>query len=203
MMANGVIDRRMTVIRRANGTLWFYHAVPLREPELQEVLAWGRPEALIVGHAEHGSDAVPFAERLGLKIYGPKSNEVALKKKFPLAGTLEALPADPDVRFFELEGTKKGDASGWVKSGAKVSLLFSDAYQDHRDTKGAARFFGFSGGPKVVPLFRFAFTRDAKALKGHFERLAETPDLARILPTHGRVLAEDPAGTLRAVAASL
>lgn len=79
MMANGVIDRRMTVIRRANGTLWFYHAVPLREPELQEVLAWGRPEALIVGHAEHGSDAVPFAERLGVKIYGPRSHEAALK----------------------------------------------------------------------------------------------------------------------------
>ena len=55
----------------------------------------------------------------------------------------------------------------------------------------------------MVPLFRFLFTNDAKALRAHLEELAATPGLTRILPTHGPMRTEDPAGTLRAVAARL
>ncbi len=203
MMGNGVVDRRMNIVRRANGSLWFFHAVPLAEPELDEVLAWGKPEALILGHGDHGLDATPFARKLGVKIYGPRAHEAALRQKHELAGTLEALPEDPHVRFLEMRGTKKGDAAGLVTSGDRVSVMFSDCYQDHTHTKGVARLFGFRGGPKVVPLFRFLFTKDAKALRAHLEELAATPGLARILPTHGPMRTEDPAGTLRAVAARL
>jgi hypothetical protein len=45
---------------------------------------------------------------------------------------------------------------------------------------------------------------DKKALKADLLRLAETPDLVRLVPSHGRIVATDPAGAIRrAVEAAL
>src|SRR4051794_8515182 len=69
------MPRRMAIIKRTDGTLLFYQAVPLEEAALAEVLAWGKPAYLIVPHNQHGMDAPAFAEKLGVGIYGPKADE--------------------------------------------------------------------------------------------------------------------------------
>jgi hypothetical protein len=202
----GGIRRRMAIIRREDGSLWFYHAIPLDDAALAEVQAWGRPAVLVVGHDQHAIDAEPFAARLGLKMYGPGPNLAKLRKRpLDMAGPIAELPTDPHVRFEEMEGTKTGEPVGVVDSGGRITLLFADCVQNSPPERMAfpLRMLGFGGGPKVVPAFRFLFTSDRARLKSHFERLASLPGLARLVPFHGAIVETDPAGALRAVAAAL
>jgi hypothetical protein len=198
------IPRRMSIVRRADGTLVFFHAIPLEEAALAEVLAWGRPAELVVAHASHGLDAAPFAKRLGLEIYGPKADQVRMKARWDMAGTLEDLPKDAGVSFESFQGTKMGDPVEIVRSGGRVTLVFSDVIQAHGDDRSLLfRLLGFKGDARVVPLFKYLFTRDRKALRAHLLRLAALPGLARLVPCHGAVVAQDAPATLRRAAAAL
>jgi hypothetical protein len=203
-LPGGPVTRRMSIVRRSDGSLVFYHPVPLEERALAEVLAWGRPAQLVVAHAAHGIDATPFAKKLGIGIYGPRADEARLRARFTLAGFLEDLPRDPDVSFESVEGSRYGEPVEIVRSGGKVSLVFSDAIQAHGDAPPAIfRLIGFKGPPRVVPMFRLFFTRDRAELKAYLARLAELPGLARLVPCHGYIEEQDAAGALRRAAAAL
>jgi hypothetical protein len=203
MVPNVPISRRMVIVKRTDGTLLFFHAVPLEPPAMEEVLAWGKPGALVIGHDNHGVDADAFSKRLGIKLYGPTKQARRLRARWEGCGTLDELPADPSISFEKLEGTKSGEPVAIVRSGSRVSLLFCDAYQDSKSLPFLLRLMGFGNGPKVVPLFKYAFTFDRPALREHFRRLAHIPGLTRIVPCHGPVLSEDPKGTLERVAAAI
>jgi hypothetical protein len=199
----GGIRRRMAVLRRADGTLLFFHAMPLEESAMEELSAWGRPGALVLGHDQHAIDAEPFAERLGLPIFGPGPNLGKLRARgLKLAGALADLPADPGIRFEEMEGTKTGEAVGVVSSGGRTSLLFADCCQNNPAETMAfpLRMLGFAGGPKVVPAFRYLFMSDRGRLRAHLERLADLPGLARLVPFHGAIVETEAAATLRKAA---
>src|SRR5258708_1823109 len=73
--------RRMSIVRRTDGTLLFFNAMPLEEAVLAEVKAWGRPAVLVVPHDQHMIDARAFAEKLGLSIYGPKECETKVRAR--------------------------------------------------------------------------------------------------------------------------
>jgi hypothetical protein len=157
-----------------------------------------------VSHAMHGIDATPFARKLGLRIFGPKADAARMRARFEMAGTLEDLPADPDVAFEPMAGTKAGEPVEIVRSEGRVSLVFSDAFQNHGgEAPLLFRLIGFSGGPRVVPVFKLLFTKDRAALKAHLARLAELPGLARLIPCHGAIVERDAPEVLRRVAASL
>lgn len=195
------VTRRMVIVKRADGTLLFFHAIPLADPQLDELRAWGTPAVLVIGHDAHGIDAHAFAQKLGLKLYGPKKWSWAMKKKWPeLAGDLEDLPADPGIRFEPADGTKKGEPIGIATApNGHVSLLFTDAYQDHR--AWWLRLFGFKGRPEATWLFKRYFVAEKPPLKAHFERLAALPGLHRILPCHGPTLEVGVGGALKTIAA--
>ncbi len=192
-------------MKMLDGRLVFFQAVPLSEDALAEVLTWGKPSALVVGHEHHVVDADAFAKRLGLKTYGPKEREELLRTKVELSGTLEAFPADSSVQVESVAGTRKGEPVMLVRSGEgqRLSLLFTDALQNNRGNSLLMRAGGFIGGPKVPPMFRLLFLRHAKALRVHFERLAAMPGLTRLVPCHGKIVSDDAARVLRRVAASL
>lgn len=199
------MQRRMTIIKRSDGSLVFYQAVPMDEPTLAQVRALGKPAYLIVPHDQHGMDATPFAEKLGLQIYGPKQNEQSLRKKFKLAGTMEDIPPDPAVKFESVAGTKTGEPVAIVRSaGGRVSMVFADAYMatPSEGTPWFLRAMGFAGGPKVAPIFKMFFVSDKAALKAHLTQLASTPGLAHLIPCHGVVESSDAAGTLKRAAAN-
>jgi hypothetical protein len=199
----GGIKRRMAIIRRTDGTLVFFHAMPLADDAMAQVAAWGTPKVLVLGHDQHAIDAEPFAQRLGLAIYGPGPNLSKLRARgLVIAGSLADLPADDSVRFEEMEGTKTGEAVGIVTSGGRVTLLFADCCQNNPG-EGMwlpLRMLGFAGGPKVVPVFRFLFMSDRARLSAHLERLAGLPGLARVVPFHGRVVDDHPSAALQRVA---
>ncbi len=197
--------RRMGIARRSDGDLVFFNAIPLEDKVLEQVKALGRFAYLVVGHHQHVIDARAFAERLGLKIYGPKRTEAGLRQRCDLAGTLEELPADPDVSVESLPGSKLGETVMVVKSGDRRSVLFSDAIQNNPPEKinFIFRLLGFGGGPKTPPVFKLLFLEDRAAMRTALEKFAALPGLARIVPTHGKVSEDDAAGTLRKIAAGL
>ena len=198
----------MFIIKRSDGTLMFFGmAIPLEDELLAEVTAWGRPSILVVTHDQHMIDARPFAEKLGLKVYGPKPCEAKMRARVEIAGMLEDVPADPNVQITAVAGAKTGEPAVIVKSdgGRRVSLLVSDVLQNN--PKGSLgllpRIMGFGGGPKVVPVFKMMFLKDKAALKRQMTEWAEMPGLARLVPCHGDAVTSGAAEALRAAAAAL
>jgi hypothetical protein len=201
------MHRRMCIVKRSDGRLLFFHAIPLDDKALAEVTAWGKPAFLVVGHDQHAVDADAFSKRLGLKIFGPKEKDAQLRDRIELAGHLEDLPADPAVSIEAMAGTKSGEPVMIVRSagGQRVSLLFCDAiHNNHPDrTSLILRLLGFAGGLKVNPVFKLLFMSDRTALRAHLEKLAAVLGLTRLVPCHGDILTTDVPAALRAAAARL
>jgi hypothetical protein len=200
--------RRMFIIKRSDGTLMFFGAaVPLEDELLAEVAAWGRPSILVVTHDQHMIDARAFAEKLGLKVYGPKACEAKMRQRAEIAGMLKDVPTDPNVQITPVAGAKTGEPAVIVRSdaGRRVSLLLSDVLQNNpKHSLGLLpRLMGFGGGPKVVPVFKMMFLKDKRALKGQLTEWAELPNLARLIPCHGDAVTSGAAAALRAAAAAI
>ena len=200
--------RRMCIIKRSDGTLLFFHAIPLEDSALAEVKAWGRPAYLVVGHDQHMIDAEAFREKLELRVFGPKECGAKMRERAHITGILEDVPPDPTISIESVPGVKHGEPIITVKSGggSRASLLFSDVIQNN--PKEALplifRLLGFGGdGPKVVPAFRLLFMKDRAAVKNHLLKMAETPNLARLVPMHGTIVESGARDALKAAAERL
>jgi hypothetical protein len=203
---NPAMNRRMAIARLSDGRLVFYNAIPLEEPAMQQLASLGKPSLLILPSHFHMMDGHAFQQRLGLEVYAPlESPQVATRVK--VAGALDAFPRDAAVRFETVAGSRYGEPIMIVESGdaKRTSLVFCDAFMNNPAHGGSffLRLTGFMGGPKVAPIFRLFLLRDRRALREQLERLAALPALARLVPSHGAVVAEDAAGVLARVAATL
>jgi hypothetical protein len=207
MVPGASFPRRMCIVRRSDGTLLFFHAIPLEEAALAEVQAWGKPADLVVAHHQHAMDAHAFSRKLGLRVYGPRAVAAKLAGRVDLAGGLEDVPSDPAVVVGEVPGSRLGEAVLTVRSGggARTSLLFADVVQngDPASLPWVFRTLGFAGGPKVVPAYRLLFIRDRPAVKAALVEWSRIPGLARLVPCHGRTVTEGAAAALAAAAADL
>jgi hypothetical protein len=198
--------RRMSIVRRGDGSLLFYNAIPMDEATLGDVRAWGRPALLVITHDQHMVDADAFRERLGLAVYCPQATIEKVRARTVVTGSMEALPSDPAIAWDSAVGTKMNEPVMFVTSGGgtRVSIVLSDVFQNN--SPGSIpfmfRLMGFAG-PRTPPLFKLLFLKDRGTLRAAMERWAATPNLSRIVPTHGDVLDADPAAALRRAAAAL
>jgi hypothetical protein len=197
------MSRRMCIVKRSDGALMFFHAIPLDEAALAEVKGWGEPKYLVIAHDQHGIDADAFQKKLGLKLYGPKRNEAKLRTKFDLDGTIETLPKDANVEVFSVDGAKTGELAVRVKSEASTTLLFSDVLMNVKQGNLGLRIAGFVGGPKTPFIWKFLFSDDKQALKSGLEWLAATPNLKALVPCHGEIVREGGGQVLTQLAAAL
>ena len=202
---NVPLRRRMCIARMADGKLAFFHAVPLEDAALEQVRGLGQPAYLVVGHANHAVDAHAFAAKLGLKTFGPKESEAGLRARLDDFQPLESFPEDAAVRVESMPGTRHGDALMRVSSGGgeRLNLCFTDAFMNVGAGSLLMRLAGFTGGPKCPPVFKLVFVNDKPALKARLERLATEPNLARLVPCHGEVIAQDAAGVMGRIAAAV
>jgi len=199
------MKRRMSIARKNDGSLVFFHAIPLDDATLDQVKSLGKPSSLVVGHHQHAIDAHAFQQKLQLDAYGPKACEAELRERVELAGTLETFPGDGTVSVQSVPGTKLGEAVMTVRSNGRSSLLFTDVIQNNAKDSTALpfRLMGFVGGPKVVWVFRKMFVKDRSALKGAIEAWSKLPDLHRIVPFHGTIVESGAAHALGGAAASV
>jgi hypothetical protein len=198
-------ERRMAVVRRDDGALLFYNAIPLDDPTLAKVRELGKPAILIVPNVYHALDAAPFRERLGLEAYAPRESLDVLGARLPIKGTLEEVPPDPATKVERTPGFKTGEAVLIVTTGPRKSLVVADLVTNARRVRGVNGFLmhlvGFTGDePKLPKPVKWRVARDKPALRAQLGELAELPGLCRIVVSHGEIVAGDGARVLQQIA---
>jgi hypothetical protein len=201
--------RSMHIIRRSDGSLLLHNAIPLDDAGLEALTALGRPAILVLPSHFHCIDAHAMRARLSLKTYCPAGSLAETRQRVEIDGTLDALPPDPAVRFVALAGTKFGEGVLAVTStdAEHVSLVLCDVVLNIPHLPGfwglIWRLFGFTGDPRCGPLWLKHGVIDRGALRGTMKELAAIPHLTRLVPSHGLVMDQDPAGILRSLAARI
>lgn len=202
------LKRRMSIVRRSDGGLLFFNAVPVSDPALAEIRALGRPAYLVIPQHLHMMDAHAFRARLGVRVYAPGRTRALVSARVEVDGAFEDLPKDPGVALDTVAGFKTGEGFATVRSGPRVTLLFADVVLNVRRGPGLAgllfHLLDFTGDKPKLPIpVRLRILRDRGALRAQLQQLAATLGLARIVPSHGAIVDQDPAGVLLEIAASL
>jgi len=208
VLPRGPMDRRMTIARRADGRLLFHNAVPLDEPAMKALEARGEPAFLLVPNGFHRLDIHAWKARYPrCQVVAPPGSAAAVAKVLPVDLTADALPPDPTLEVQVLDGVRAREVVLVARGPKGASLVFGDAVMNVPDLPGAAglllRLLGTSGGPKVTRIARMLLVDDRDALAAHLARLAELPGLARLVPSHGPVVAARAPEVLRDVARRL
>jgi hypothetical protein len=204
-LPQGHIPRRMSVVRLAGGHLVFHNAVPLREPEMRALEAWGTPSILWVPNGIHRLDLHGFKQRYpGLRVLCPAAVRARVAEVVSVDGSVEDFPSDPAVKLVPVRGTKAGEAILQIGSGARISFAFGDLVMNLIRVSGVDgflfRLIGSVGSARVTPLTKLLAVSDRAAVREHLADLAATPGLARLIPSHGELVDKDAAAVLRTIA---
>jgi hypothetical protein len=194
--------RTMTVVRRDDGTLLFFNAIPVPDATLTAIQALGRPTALVVPNALHSLDAGAFTARLALTAYAPALALEALAPRVACRPISE-LPAGPDVRVFTVEGFKTKEIVLLVRDTLVIADLVTNAPHGHGFNGFMMRLVGFTGpAPRLPWPVRKRVQTDAVAVRALLTQLASLPGVTRLIPSHGPVVEQGVAAALEVVAAS-
>ncbi len=208
-LPRGPLKRVMTLAKNAKGGLVIHNGICMDEAEMAEIEAWGEPETLIVPNGFHRIDAKRFKNRYpNIHVYCPRGARARVAEVVAVDGTYDDFPHDDRVRMETLEGTKAAEGAMIVKGDSGTTLVLNDAVFNMPHVPG---FMGFmlksvtasSGGPKVSRIARLALIKDKSALRTHLERLADTPNLVRIIVSHHETIVNNPKEVLRGVAATI
>ena len=206
---NMPLKRVMTLARRADGTIVAHNAIPLDGASMKRVDDWGKVTAVVVPNGYHRLDAPAFAARYPeARVYCPPGARKKVEEVVRVDGTYDDFPADDTISFVTLDGTAAREGVMIVNSPGGSTLVFNDVIFNIKDASG---FTGFvfkyvtrsTGGPRVSRLVRWFVAKDRRALRAHLERLAETPDLARVIVSHGAMVTDNAAAMVTDNAAAM
>lgn len=201
------MKRVMTIAKRADGSMIVHNAMALGDKEMAEIEALGPIQTLVVPNGYHRLDAKIFHDRYpSAQVLCPDGATKKVQEAVPVGGGYAQLPPDGAVELATLDGTKDREGVMIVRDNDGTSLVFNDAVFNMPHLDG---FTGFvlkritksTGGPRVSNLMKWVVVADKKAFRSHLERLADVPDLRRIVVSHHIVIDREPAATLRDVAA--
>jgi hypothetical protein len=206
-LPHGRLGRYMSVARLTDGRLAFYNAVPLGEPDMQRLEAWGTPAILYVPNRFHRLDLHAFKQRYPeLKLFCSQGARARVEQAAPVDGTQDELPSsgEVEVQWIPLRGTKADEAVMQVRFGTQTTLCFGDAVMNIPHLGGfeglVLRLLGSSGVPKVTFIAKLALVKSKAELADHLRELATLPGLTRLVPTHGDIIDTDAPAVLRKIA---
>jgi hypothetical protein len=208
-MQGMALKRVMALVKLDDGRVVVHSAISLDDASMAELEAWGTPAVLLVPNAYHRIDAPAWVERYpGIQVWCPKGGRKKIEEVVRVDGVYDDLDLGEDITVEYLDGIKKVEGVVIVRSESGTTLVFNDALFNMPHATGLAGFIlryitQSTGGPRVSRLFRLFAVKDRNALADHFERLAGIPDLVRLIVSHHRVITDQPAETLRRVAADL
>jgi hypothetical protein len=203
------LRRRMSVVRLADARLVIWSCMPLAQPAMRELEAWGTPAFVVVPGAHHRLDVgaykarFPQAKLLCASEITPRVAEVAA-----VDGSLDALPADATLRCERVPGTQAGECALRVRGEhGRWSVVLNDVVFNHPHVTSLAglvlRAIGSTGGPRITRVARTMIVSDRAALRAYLLELAELPGLARVVVSHVDVIDREPARVLRQIAQTL
>jgi hypothetical protein len=183
--------------------------VALDEGAMAEIEAWGRPAILLVPNAYHRFDAPAYLARYpDLEVYCPRGSRKKVEEVVRVHGSYDDFPENPTIALDHLDGVRNVEGVMRVRSSSGSTLVFNDAVFNMPHGRGVPGFIfryitGSTGEPRVTRLFRMMAVKDKAAFRENLQRLAGTPELKRIIVSHHEPITDQPADTLRRVAASL
>lgn len=208
---NMAMRRCMVVVRLADGDLFVHNAMALDEAGMSWLDGLGRVAWVMVPSGFHRMDCGRFKTRYpDATIVCPRGSGKKVRERVAVDYTLDELPGpgDESVTWRHLDGVKGFEGVVTVRSEDGTTVVLNDSMFN---LEGGSGFFWFvygtllrsTGGPKVTPLTRAFMVKDKQALGADFARLAETPDLKRVIVAHGSVIDDRAADVLRQVASTL
>ncbi len=196
------VNRRMTVVKRADGTLLFFNAVPMPDATLAQLRAMGTPTALVLPNRYHALDAAAFAQKLNVTTFMP---DVALPALAPMVTgrSISELPPGDDVTAITLESFHTREVALVVGKTLVVGDVVSNVPHGRGLRAWLMKTIGFTGPVPRLPAPAWKRVGRDRALLGReLEALAQRP-LDTLIPSHGEVFTGDVAGALRHIAAGL
>ena len=193
------LERTMVIARRADGSLLLNSAIAMDDAAMREVEALGVPSILVVPNGWHRLDAFAYKARYpAVRVLCPRSQAGKVRQIVAVDGAREDLEDDGVVRAEVFDGFDR-EGVIVVTSGGKRTLVFGDTLMNVPHQRGLGgliyRFIGASGGPKVHPIMKLMSKK--KRLAAHLGRLADTPDVVRLIPGHGESIEDRVAEVLR------
>jgi hypothetical protein len=208
-MPLGNFPRRMTIVGLRGGRSAIWSAMPLREPEMEQIEALGDPTFLIVPGIAHRLDLKPWKRRYPrARVLCPPGARKSVQEVVPVDATYDILD-DPSVSFEAVPGVGEREAVLLVRRAGGTTLVLNDMLGNVRHPHGIgahimARVFGFGVKRPMIPrLEKRMIVEDAGAVATAFRKWAEEPELVRIVVSHGDVITDDPGAVLKRVAGEL
>lgn len=198
-------QRRMTIAKRADGGLVIQNAIALREAEMKELEAFGKPAFLVVPNSFHRMDALIYKRRYpGLDVLCPERARKRVNELVPVTGHMGEMPVDSVVDMFHIRGMKDREGAIVVRSNGTSALVFNDALLNMPKGGGVVNWFMAPTGTLSVPRFsRWMLAKSTAEMKAHLLELAKLPALSHVVPGHGDVIATDAATQLTTAAERL
>jgi hypothetical protein len=201
----GKSNRRvMSVARLRDGRLVVHNAIALDDAEMKELDAWGEVAAILVPNRFHRQDCRIWKDRYPkARVFCPASARGAVSKAVAVDGSYADAPGDEAVRVRHLAGLGEREGVVEVQSSDGLGLVFCDTILNMPAMGGAFGFLLHPTGTASVPRFtRWVFAKDLAALRADLHALAARGPV-RLIPGHGRVVADGAAAALEAAAARL
>jgi hypothetical protein len=198
-MPDGKTKRKMSVVRLRNGSLAGHNAIALSEPEMQELEAFGTPAYIVVPGAYHRQDARIWKERYpAAKVVAPAGVKKRVEQVVPVELDYRDAPQDERVKFTYFDGCKEKEGYIEVRDTDGTTLVVNDIIFNLPKFGGAMGFLlGPTGQPSLPRGVRWLMVNNRPALREHVARLAATPNLKRVVLSHGANLESDPVAELR------
>ncbi len=204
VMPDGKTKRKMSVIRLRDGSLLFHNAIALKEEAMQELEAFGRPAYIVVPGAFHRQDARIWKDRYpNAKVVAPAGAKKRVDRIAKVELDYRDAPGDDTVKLTYFDGCKEKEGYVEVRSESGTTLVINDVVFNLPKTGGLLGFvFGPTGQASVPRISRWMVVKERSAVGEHLERLANIPDLRRIVVSHGDNIVDRPNEALRVARAT-
>ena len=198
------LPRRMTVVRSKSGELVIFSAIALRDPDMAELEALGRPAFLIVPSERHRLDAPGYVQRYpSITVVAPRAGVEKIGEVVRIDTSTPAF-GDPTIRYVEIAADSALEVDGEDGLTIIVNDLIGDIHGESGLGGWLLRVMGFAGDDPHVPgPVKLTLGKRKNEVAQQFRRWAESGDLRRIIVSHGDTIEGDPRGVLRSLAATL
>lgn len=204
------LRRVMTVVQRGDGSLLVHNPIALDEARRTQLEALGPVAVIVTPSAIHRLDTPAFKSRYPQAlVFCPTGARSQVSQVVTVDGVYEDYQNDGVVSFQPLDGMAGAEGAMLVRSSDGVTLVLNDVVMnmDKRpDLLGhvITTVLGSAPGPRVSRLSKWVLVKDQAALRAHLERLANLPDLVRLIVSHDKVASgAEAAAALREAASYL
>ena len=187
------LKRTMVVVRLSDGQLLIHNGIALEEAGMAELERFGTPAFLIVPNGGHRLDAPAYKGRYpALRVFAPRGSRERVQRVVNVDGTYEDFPNSDVARFETLHGVNEAEGALTVQSSDGATVVLNDCMFNMDRKHDPLGFFfttvmGSAPGPRVSRLAKLVYIKDKKALRADFERLADIPDLVRVIVAHEKI----------------